>query len=284
MKKILTATTLLVPFISFAAEGETVPLMTDLPIIGDSTNLAGLLQGMFRLTLGIAVTAAVVIIVINGIRYMVSDVAGKKEDAKSWIQEVIWGLILAFASVLILSTINPNLTRFDFINTLQEVGGGITPSGGGTVPPQPPGGGGGGTTDPAQEAAVRAELALHNITVNQDACEPGEGVPDCINVGDLPGNAISRLVALAEEDCGCSLRITGGTENGHETHGPGLPMVDLQRNSAITTLIQEEGVLERITCLGPLYNYGGSQFLDENKGGPHWHACLGTQCSFAPGC
>jgi len=278
MKIFLFSFLLLTPTLLFAQD--TVQLMTDLPFIGTTTNLAELLQGLFKLTLGVAVTAAVVIIVINGIRYMTSDAVGGKEDAKKWIQDVIWGLILAFASVLILSTINPQLTQFDFINTLKEVGDSIPAPG-----PGGGGGGGGGTTDPAQEQAVRDQLALHNISVNKPPCQEGQ-TSDCTNVGDLPSVAINGLISLAN-DCGCALVVTGGTEGGHTTHGPGLPMVDIQRSGAVTPFIQNNGTLLNPNCGappgssggGPLYSYGGSEFWDEPVGPPHWHACFGTQCS-----
>ncbi len=283
MKQFLITTLVLFPASVFAAD--TVELMTDLPFIGQQTDLAGLLQGLFKLTLAVAVSAAVVIIVINGIRYMTTDIVDSKADAKKWIFDVLKGLLLAFASVLILSTINPQLTSFDFLNTLHEVGqqAGEDGGGGGTVPPQPPGGGG-GIPNEAEEMALRSELELHDITASRP-CKEGEVTQDgCVTLYGLPQGAIQRLITLAEEDCKCALRVTGGVEPGHDTHGPGLPMADLNRGSAITALIQNQGELERVTCLGPLYNYNGSQFLDENKGGAHWHACLGTQCSFAPGC
>lgn len=273
MKRFFIGTLILLPTTIFAAD--TVELMTNLPFIGKTTDLAGFLQGLFKLTLGVAVTAAVVIIVINGIRYMTTDIVDSKGDAKKWIQDVIWGLILAFASVLILSTINPQLTSFDFIKTLKEA---ASSSGGGGG-----GGGGGGTTDPAQEAAVRAELELHNITVNNPPCQEGQ-TSGCTNVGDLPSSAINGLIDLAE-NCGCALVVTGGTEGDHITHGPGQPMVDIRRSGPVTPFIQENGTLVNPSCHGgPLYSYAGSEFWDEPSGTPHWHSCFGTQCRFNPEC
>lgn len=265
-------------------EGGVQLLVKDLPFIGNSTDLASYLQNLFKLTLGVAVTAAIVILVLNGIRYMTTDIVESKADAKKWIYDVLWGLLLAFASVLILQTINPQLTRFDFISSLQEA----APH----PPPPPPGGDGdgdgdgdgGGIPNEEEESALRAELALHNITASRP-CEEGEVTQDgCVTLFGLPQGAIQRLIALAEEECDCALRVTGGVEPGHSTHGPGSPMVDLSRGGPLTNLIQNEGVFVRDTCLGPLYKYSGSEFLDEQGGGPHWHACLGTTCGFQPGC
>src|SRR5579872_2472509 len=47
---------------------------------------------------------------INGVIYMTSAVVGEKSRALAHIQSSVWGLILLLASVLILNTINPQLT------------------------------------------------------------------------------------------------------------------------------------------------------------------------------
>ena len=206
---------------------------------------------------------------------MTSDAIGGKEDAKSWIRDALWGLILAFSVVLILQTINPQLTRFDFLSSLQ----GLRPTGGGggTPPPPPP-----PTTDPA-EANLRAQLRAAGISVNKPACSSPTQT-NCTNIAGLPSSAISGLISLAE-DCACGgFTITGGTEPGHETHGVGLPMVDIGRSGPITSFLLQNATEGRLTCKGRLYSYGGSEFLDETGGPPHWHACFGTSCSFDPGC
>lgn len=104
-------------------------LVEDLPFIKDTTNLASYLSGMFKLGIGIAVTLAVIMLVVNGIKYMLSDVPMIKGNAKKDIQEIIFGLILAFGSWAILYTINPNIVKFDLITSInkavEEAGGNI---------------------------------------------------------------------------------------------------------------------------------------------------------------
>ena len=276
IRTLYTLALTLFPGILFA-QTQPVLLVNDLPFIGSSTDLASYLQNIFKLTLGVAVTATVLIIVVNGIRYMTSDAIGGKADAISWIKDALWGLLLAFASVVILSTINPKLVEFEFLSSLHtlskdaDIGGG-----GGGAPPPPP------TTDPA-EANLRAQLRAAGISVNKPACSSPTQT-NCTNIAGLPSSAISGLISLAEE-CACGgFTITGGTEPGHETHGVGLPMVDIGRSGPITSFLLQNATEGRLTCKGRLYSYGGSEFLDETGGPPHWHACFGTSCSFDPGC
>lgn len=258
-------------------------LVDDLPFIEDAPGLGEFLAGAFRLTLSVAILASVVIIVLNGIRYMTSDAIGGKEDAKSWIRDVIWGLVLAFSSVLILSTINPDLTKFEFLSSLRALREDVevSPGGGGDGDGEP----GDGIPNEAEEMGIRSALGAEGITFSRP-CKVGEETQaGCVTLWGLPQGAISGLYAIRDAcEGGCSIRITGGVEGGHSSHGPGLPMVDLNRSADLTGLIYNEGTFIRNTCLGPLFSYNGSQFLDERGGGPHWHACFGTSCRFKPGC
>lgn len=263
---------------------ETFPLLvSDLPFIGSTANLAELLKGIFRLTLGIAITATVFIIVFNGIKYMASDVIGKKEDALAWIREALWGLVLAFSVVLILNTINPNLTQFDFLTSLRalRVNSTVQPpgGGGGDEPPEP-----GGIPNEAEETAVREQLSGFGVTFSRP-CRVGEDTQDgCVTLYGLSANAISGIARL-KMACDCSLRVTGGVEPGHQTHEAGLSMVDFRRDSGLTSFIRQNGTFLRNEPPpprngGPLYSYNGSEFWDEPGGTPHWHVCFETSCRF----
>ncbi len=110
-------------------------IVNDLPFIKEPTDFAGYLSGLFQLGIGIAVTLAVVMLVVNGIQYMFSDIPGIKVDAKNKLGTIVWGLILAFSSWLILYTINPHLVKFDLIKTIDDATQGVQ------GPPKPPAGG-----------------------------------------------------------------------------------------------------------------------------------------------
>lgn len=116
------------PFLVGAQEPRDYLLVDDLPFVrdlGENAGLAGYLSSIFKLGIGLAVTLAIVMIVVGGIQYMVSDVPGVKVNAKGTIQNAIWGLVLVLASWLILYTINPALVRFDLITSLENAANGV---------------------------------------------------------------------------------------------------------------------------------------------------------------
>lgn len=111
---------LVLPLLAGAATVTDYLLVKDLPIIGDSTNIATYLKGLFRLGLALAVVFAVVMIVINGIKYMVSDIITEKMAAKDIIRNAFAGLLIIFLSVIGLNTINPQLTQFNLQATIDR--------------------------------------------------------------------------------------------------------------------------------------------------------------------
>lgn len=59
--------------------------------------------------IGIVAILSMIMIVMGGIEYVMSDLVTSKEEAKSRIQNAILGLILSLSIYIILNTINPNL-------------------------------------------------------------------------------------------------------------------------------------------------------------------------------
>jgi hypothetical protein len=55
---------------------------------------------------------ALIKITYGGIRYMMSEVPGVKKASIASMTAALWGIVLLAASVLILQTINPQLTKF----------------------------------------------------------------------------------------------------------------------------------------------------------------------------
>ncbi|MDP2676883.1 MAG: pilin [bacterium] len=193
------------------------------------------LNWLFSALLSVAAILAFVMIVIAGFKWVAS--AGNPagiEDAKDMITKAILGLVLAFAGWLILNTINPAL-----------VGGG----GGGGLP-----GGGSSPTEPADpaeptdpsdptapgdtlsEQEARDKLAAAGISVNKAPCPAGVSYKDvpggCTSLEGIPESTINSLIAIKKQ-CVCSITVTGGTEAGHKTHGPGIPIVDLSFDESL---------------------------------------------------
>lgn len=163
---------LVIPFVVGAQNVKDYLLVSDLPFIrdlGEKAGLSGYLTAIFRLGIGLAVVIAVFMIVFNGIQYMVSDVVGQKATAKKGIENAIWGLVLVLASVLILNTINPNIVKFELIQSLERAADSVTA----------PAGGGSGTTTPQTpgQACANCQAVPSSLPIKAvgQACKPNLG-------------------------------------------------------------------------------------------------------------
>ncbi|KKR77540.1 MAG: hypothetical protein UU20_C0005G0014, partial [Parcubacteria group bacterium GW2011_GWE2_40_8] len=120
----------LMPFFAMAADDDFVgpsqpkyTLLESLPSAGDGDDvtLSEYLGWIFKFALAMAGFLAVLMITVGGIIYMAS--GGNESQmtkAKERINNALWGLLLAFASFLLLYTINPQLVSFKFIDTLEN--------------------------------------------------------------------------------------------------------------------------------------------------------------------
>jgi hypothetical protein len=82
------------------------------------TNLTTYLQGGFRLVIIIVAILAVIMIAYSGLQYMTSNAVPAKTMAKERLYNAVGGLLLLLGAVLILQTINPELTSLKLIDTL----------------------------------------------------------------------------------------------------------------------------------------------------------------------
>lgn len=110
--KYLILTLLLLPLITEAQE--FVPLVG---VPGVDPNGGGgigeYVQALYILAISVAAFLAVVKIIFSGVQYLLSDVVTSKEDAKRGIRGALLGLLIVLAAVIILETINPQLTNLD---------------------------------------------------------------------------------------------------------------------------------------------------------------------------
>ena len=94
---------------------QTYCLLAPLPGLGDSVDttqgVGAYINTLIKITIGLISVLAVVMLVVGGIEYMVSNIAGEKASAKSRMTNAIFGLILMLSSYLILNTINPKLVN-----------------------------------------------------------------------------------------------------------------------------------------------------------------------------
>lgn len=113
--------TLFLPFFTFAQDG-FVPVQP-IPAI-DASTTDSYLASLFTIFIVVAVLLAVIRLMICGIQYMTSESISSKGAAKTCIQYVLGGLLLALTSFVILQTVNQDLVggSFDSISGTINVG------------------------------------------------------------------------------------------------------------------------------------------------------------------
>lgn len=99
-----------------AATDEFVPLAPIPGVIEEGIGFQQFLSGAFTLGVIIAAFLAVIMIVVGGLEYMMSEAVTSKEDAKDRITSAILGLLLILFSYILLYTINPDILTLDIFN------------------------------------------------------------------------------------------------------------------------------------------------------------------------
>ncbi len=130
-----------------------------------ASNFNQYINQLYFVSISIAALLAVIKIIIGGVKWMLTDVVTQKSDAKNDIRSALLGLLLIIAAVLILGTINPQLTN---LNVLQSAPGIQLQRGQG-------GGPGPQNGEPTPEQAREARLLNSNASVTPTT------------VGGLPG-------------------------------------------------------------------------------------------------
>ena len=258
--------------LGFAATATEYKLLAPLPgyvktTAAGKTTAAPYIEGIFTLIIAIAGGLAVVKIIFGGIKYMSTDAFGGKSEAKTTIQNAIWGLLLAISAWLILFTINPKLVEFDLNIPVQKIAT-TTGSGGGRPMTE---------AEIAADKLVRDRLTVAGIGINAGPCTQGQGY-GCTNLNGLPEGAIKGLIVL-KKDCSCNIAITGGTEPGpHRTHGVGRPIVDLSNDPGLRSWLKSKKYLNPggTTAVVPLSSGRRVFFSYEavgqgNSTSNHWH-------------
>jgi hypothetical protein len=124
--------------------------------------------------------------------------------------------------------------------------------------------------DPTVRAQLR-NLPNGGISVNKSVCTTPTQT-SCTTVGGLPADTISMLSSLRQE-CSGTITITGGSETGHKSHGPGKSPVDLSISSpgGLNACIQAFQAGPSLNYCKKTYTKFGYVFCDELYTTPHWH-------------
>ena len=157
---------------------EGVPLMNR-----DATSFQDYIEILLQLAIGIAALLVVLRIIWAGVQYMLSEVVTSKEAAKKSIGGALLGLIIILASVLILNTINPNLTRLDVLQSAPDIRG----TGVGGNPPEP-------CREQVVSSADGCPSSCHALPVvgrSTYMCFPG-GLQPAVDSISCPDSVVSR--------------------------------------------------------------------------------------------
>lgn len=267
-----------------------------------TTDLSTYLAGAIKLLIALGAGFAVLVAIVGGTQYVAAGISpSAKSDAKDRIFNAFIGLALILVSYLILNTINPDLVNLKF--ELPPIGQApsTAPGGGGT----PPGGGGtpGGGPTPGSstwgaDTTERAQLQNAGVQVKTPVCMTAgtgvnsqDGQHNCTSVYQLPGSAISGIIALknacVQANPSCAVVVTQGTEFWlHKTHGTPTsraPVVDIRYQEPLNSFITrgrtptnpQSGCGIRSADHYTVTGGGAGTYVLENPGtsNVHWHVC-----------
>lgn len=99
-----------------------IPLV-GIPGLNDAGNMTtgNYVNALYILSISIAAFLAVARLIFAGVKYIATDIVPGKEEAKKDIKNALIGLLVVIGAVLILNTINPQLTNLDALDDLEEV-------------------------------------------------------------------------------------------------------------------------------------------------------------------
>jgi hypothetical protein len=136
---------------------------------------------------------------------------------------------------------------------------------------------------PAADAQVRMDICGNNLCIGSTPVGINKGPctysaqTDCTSVAGLPQSVVDALKTLG--NVAGPIVLSGGTEAGHKTHGPGQVVFDLRMTQKLNDYVKKNATQSAASFTGCRYrlNLGGSDFwfTDESgaKGGAHWHIC-----------
>ena len=270
-------------------EGESLKSLGVIPTFNTGENVSFVSTTTFLYTLFF-----VAIVVASFYRYVIAGALRMQasentiRQSNEIIKRVTLGLLGVFSLFIILFTVNKNMLTGDIDlkalsnrpsknNTTPS----STPSNQPTTsainnPPIPT-----NNDDPVGWEAIRNDSTIRSqllklpnggISVNKTVCN-NPTLTQCTTVGGLPQATLSMLQDL-RSTCSGNIMITGGSETGHKSHGPGKTSVDLSLSSpgGLEACIRSfpKGANLNYCYPGKVYEKFGFIFCDE-IGVRHWH-------------
>ncbi len=216
-----------------------------------------------------------IMIVMGGIEYVMSDLVTSKEEAKSRIQNAILGLILSLSIYIILNTVNPNLLNLCLDvkpatiiideDVPQKAVNGYYSNGKYKA---------GSKWD---DSIGKAATLPRGVKLNGVECSV-VGQQNCTSTRGLSTSIINSIANGCWEQKGkkdCDIIITGGTENwlhsANGGHKPGSPVIDLRPTEDVNKYITGKTTPPNP---GTTINKNGINYYyhaNHGGGGYHWH-------------
>lgn len=122
---LLTLTVL--PLVGFAQFSEDARDSGFVPLVGipgldaRGYNVNEYINALYVLSISVAAFLVVLRLILAGLQYMFSDIVTNKEAAKKDIRNAFVGLFIVVGAVIILNTINPQLTNLTALSDIREV-------------------------------------------------------------------------------------------------------------------------------------------------------------------
>jgi len=230
------------------------------------------INAVIDIIMGLLIVGAVVMIVLGGMEYMMSELISSKEHGKERIRNALLGLVIALGAFILLKTINPallnvclDLPQVDIYIDLNA-----------DVPQTPIDGKYGEYAVGASWAGIvdappmlPTTIAGKTVKIYNTECTT-VGQPNCTSTRGLSLTIINKIISGCPT-CG-EIVITGGTEfwlhggkTGSTSHNPRSSTVDIRPTTALTRYItggQPLVIMKR-------YEKDDVSYLWE---GDHWHA------------
>jgi hypothetical protein len=99
------------PLVTMAGGGEGFTPLIGIPGLDNTNSFDSYVDALYALAISIAALVAVVKIVLAGAKYMMDDIVTHKSEAKEDIKNALIGLLIIIGAVIILNTINSDLTN-----------------------------------------------------------------------------------------------------------------------------------------------------------------------------
>lgn len=113
---------LLIPTAFIFAQSSYVPMVTLPRLDANSQSTEQYVRALFLLSIAAAAILAFIKIIFGGVKWMLSDVITDKQSARNDIKGAVFGLLIVLVAVVVLDTINPELTKLNILSNAPALG------------------------------------------------------------------------------------------------------------------------------------------------------------------